>query len=223
MIPWRWDEGLCPARRLGRTVEVADAISVEVAAVVEELINVTMVPGPPVVVGLDDTEASAAALAWAAEEAAARHAPLVAVYVLDPRGTAAVYSRAGARTRVAPDEALDRVKELIDRAEVGSVERVFEIGVPGQVLVHRSRGARMLVLGQARYHHQGEGGQYSPGPALGSVARACVAYADCPVVIVPEPALRASTARPEVPEQHAPVHGGRALYPHQGRIPVAHH
>ena len=60
----------------------------------------TMVPEPPVVVGINDPEASAAALA--AEEAAARHAPLVAVYVLDPRGTAAVYSRAGARTRAAP-------------------------------------------------------------------------------------------------------------------------
>lgn len=180
------------------------------------------VPELPVVVGFDLSDASVGALVWAAQEAAAHYAPLVAVYVLDPRGTEAVYSQAGERPHLTPDEAVDRVKELIDKAGVGRLEQVFEIGVPGRVLVHRSRGARMLVLGQALHHHQGAGGTHRPGPELGAVARACVAFAECPVVIVPEPLADSTAARTAAPEPRAAVHGGRAIYPFQGRIPVAH-
>ena len=191
----------------------------------------SMIPEPPVVVGLDDTEAAAAALVWAAAEAAAYHAPLVAVHVIDPRSTVAVYSRAAADAVEEPRDRVERIKKLIDRAEVGSVRPVVEIGVPAQVLVQLSRGARMLVLGQARRHHRHhpvEGEQYLPDPVLdpvlGPVARACVALAQCPVVVVPEPAVgAAATHRPEDSARHAPLLGGRALYPFQGRIPVAHH
>jgi nucleotide-binding universal stress UspA family protein len=180
------------------------------------------VTGRPVVVGLDLSEASVGALVWAAEEAAAHHAPLVALYVLDPRGTEAVYSQTGDRTHLAPDEAVDRVKQLIEKAGVGPLEHVFEIGVPGRVLVHRSRGARMLVLGQAPHHHQGTGAAYRPGPSIGAVARACVAFAECPVVIVPERLADPTAAQTAVPELPEPLHGGRSIYPFQGRIPVAH-
>jgi hypothetical protein len=89
------------------------------------------------------------------------------------------------------------------------------------VLVHRSRGARMLVLGQAGGHHRGLGGDFRPAPELGPVARACVASAECPVVIVPEPAAGTSAAD-SAGERHEAAIGGRALYPYQGRIPVAH-
>jgi nucleotide-binding universal stress UspA family protein len=186
------------------------------------LITVSTVTEPPVVVGLDLSDASVGALVWAAGEAAAHHAPLVALYVLDPRGTEAVYSQTGERTHLAPDEAVDRVKELIGKAGVGPLEHVFEIGVPGRVLVHRSRGARMLVLGQAMHHHQGAGGAYRPGPSLGAVARACVAFAECPVVVVPERLADPTAARTAAPELHEALHGGRAIYPFQGRLPVAH-
>jgi len=182
-----------------------------------------MIPESPVVIGLDDTEAAAAALVWAAAEAAANHAPLVVVHVLDPRGTTAVYSRADADAVEEPADPVERIKALIDWAEVGPVRPVFEIGVPGRVLVQLSRGARMLVLGQARRHHQAEGEEYVHGPALGPVARACVALARCPVVVVPEPAVDAATTHREESARHAPVRGGRAIYPFQGRIPVAHH
>ena len=177
---------------------------------------------PPVVVGLDPSVASVGALVWAAEEAAAHHAPLVALYVLDPRGTEAVYSQTCERSHPAPDEAVDRVNELIDKAGVGPLQHHFEIGIPGRVLVHRSRGARMLVLGQARNHHQGAEGVHRPEPALGAVARACVAFAECPVVIVPERLEGSTAARTAAPELHGALHGGRAIYPFQGRVPVAH-
>lgn len=147
----------------------------------------------PVVVGVNLAEAAAGALTWAATEAAAHHAPLVAVYVFDPRGAEAVYSHVGEWARLAPDEALDRIEALIGKAGVGPLDRVFEIGVPGRILVQRSRGARMLVLGQARRHRRGRG-TYRPGPVLGAVARACAAFAECPVVMVPE------SRPPDVPD-----------------------
>jgi nucleotide-binding universal stress UspA family protein len=190
---------------------------------VKELITVTTIHTAPVVVGLDLTGASVDALVWAAREAAAHDAPLTAVYVIDPRGADAVYSDSGARSVVPPDEAVERIKELIRRAGVGRVERVFEVGVPGRVLVHRSRGARMLVLGQAGGHHRGLGGDFRPAPELGPVARACVASAECPVVIVSARSIGAATVSAGAPAEHEPLIGGRALYPYQGRIPVVHH
>lgn len=181
----------------------------------------SIVPQPPVVVGLDGTEASAAALTWAATEAAAHHAPLVVVHVLDPRSSTAVYSRTGADAPGEQDDASVRVKELIDRADVGPVEQVFEIGVPGRVLVRFAREARMLVLGYATGHRRA--GPEDRAPALGSVARACVARAECPVVVLPEPLADRTAALAEESEYRAPLRGGRAIYPFQGRIPVAHH
>ncbi|MBR7829931.1 universal stress protein [Actinospica sp. MGRD01-02] len=182
----------------------------------------TTIHAAPVVVGLDLTDASVHALIWAAREASVHDAPLEAVHVVDLRGAEAVYSESGAHPAVPPDEAVERIKELIRRAGVGPVERVFEVGVPGRVLVHRSRGARMLVLGQASGHHHGLGDAYRPAPELGPVARACVASAECPVVIVPEPAA-APSAADSTGERHEAAIGGRALYPYQGRIPFAHH
>jgi nucleotide-binding universal stress UspA family protein len=185
----------------------------------------SIVPDSPVVVGLDGTEASAAALAWAAAEAAAHHAPLVVVHILDPRGSTAVYASAHADVPDEQDDALGRIKELIDRADVGPVEQVFEIGVPSRVLIGVAREARMLVLGQAGQHHRvgHEDYDYEHVPALGSVARACVAGAECPIVVVPEPVLGETAAYAEEPEHHAPMRGARAIYPFQGRMPVAHH
>lgn len=192
----------------------------------KELIQVPAVPAPAVVVGLDGTAASAAALAWAAAEARAHGVPVVVVHVLDPRGRKAVYSPSGPEDR-APDGDLDdvlgRVKGLIERVGAVPVEQVFEIGVPARVLVRRSRGARMLVLGHAARHRLAEGAEHARGPALGAIARACVARADCPVVVVPAPRVRRGVPSDEAPLEYAPVVGGRAVYPYQGRISVAHH
>jgi nucleotide-binding universal stress UspA family protein len=117
---------------------------------------------------------------------------------------------------------LARVKELIDHVEAGSVEQVFEIGLPGLVLVQRSRGARLLVLGNAVEHHRADGEEYRYGPVLGPVARACVARAECPVVVVPDPVVGRNAVGRELPQHRAPVCGARAIYPNQGRIPLAH-
>jgi nucleotide-binding universal stress UspA family protein len=52
------------------------------------------------------------------------------------------------------------------------------LGPPGEVLVDRSRGAELLVIG-----HRGRGAMTSA--VLGSVGLHCVLHAACPVTIVP--------------------------------------
>ncbi len=194
----------------------------------------------PIVVGLDGSEASLAALRWAADEAAAHGAPLIAVHVLDPRGRRFA-SYAGRRPYPAPDPlresgseaelaAMDeatRAEREIEEAGLVHVTRIFEVGVPSQVLVRCALGARMLVLGNADHHRRRDGEPRYPSPVLGSIARACIARATCAVVVVPVPARTSATlpAQPEpehVPVAHAPMEGARAVYPKQQLVPIAH-
>lgn len=177
---------------------------------------------PAVVVGLDGTAASAAALAWASAEAQAHRCPLIVVHVLDPRYTPAVYSPTRPEASQDADGVLARIKELVELSTTGPVEQVFEVGVPAQVLVHRARGARALVLGHGARHRAPAGQEYRHGPVLGTIGRACVARAECPVVVVPEPVVGRAAKAVGEPAHRAPVQGARAVYPFQDRIPVAH-
>jgi len=189
----------------------------------------------PVVVGLDGTSASLAALHWAAGEAAAHAAPLVAVCVSDPRPRRiAQYARIGNAQSDAADT-IAAVHRMITESGIANVRRVFEVGIPSQVLVRVSLGARVLVLGHADHHRyrDNQAPPHAHAAALGSIARACVARATCPVVIVPIPARR--PAREAVaPQPHrvpaavtqgtqgTPVHGSRAIYPKRQPVPIAH-
>lgn len=191
-----------------------------------------MTYGPtPVVVGVDGSEASLAALRWAADEAQAHGAPLVAVHVLDPRvPRLAPYAGrpvdAGFDARAV--DATARVERMIARAGLEQVKRVFEVGVPSQVLVRCAMGARMLVLGHADHHRRRENEPSHRGPALGSIARACVMNATCPVVVVPVPARVPSPLKLQPEPVHvaaavgAPLHGGRMIYPKRQPVNVAH-
>jgi len=183
----------------------------------------------PIVVGLDGSSASLAALQWAAGEAAAHGAPLVAVYVSDPRSRRfAPYAAAEPAQPLAPDAAA-AARQMISESGIEGVRRVFEVGIPSQVLVRIAIGARMLVLGHADHHrHRDKETPPSHAPALGSIARACVARATCPVVIVPIPSRRPAygAVEPEsrrVPvAQGAPLRGGRTIYPKRQPVRLAH-
>lgn len=191
----------------------------------------------PIVVGVDGSEASLAALRWAAQEAAAHHAPLIALYVIDPRGRrfasyAGLGLRAGRATGPASEAAMMDDAALVERAiadtGVPHVKRIFEVGVPSQALVRAAIGARMLVLGHADHHRRRDGDLPAQGPALGVIARACVARATCPVVVVPMPS-RPPAARPALPEpQHVPqtrqepLAGSRTVFPRHQPVPIAH-
>lgn len=180
----------------------------------------------PVVVGLDGSEASLAALRWAADEAAAHGAALVVVHVLDPRcGGLAPYAPADS-AQLADSDAAALVERVIAESGLEPDRRVFEVGIPGQVLLHCAIGARMLVLGHADHHRRHDGETAYHGPALGSIARGCVAHATCPVVVIPIPAQRPArqTAEPE-PQfvqvaEAAPLLGRRAIYPKRQPVPA---
>jgi nucleotide-binding universal stress UspA family protein len=131
-------------------------------------------PGP-VVVGVDGSAVSRAALAFAAEEAALRHAPLIATCALaDAPG-----HLGGAR------ELEEEFSGLLTRWEKEhpgvTVLRRVTPGTPRAALLEASAEAQVLILGA-----RGRGG--IRGMPLGSVASVVVHHATCPVGIVRLPA-----------------------------------
>ena len=141
-----------------------------------------------IVVGLDDSPSSKAALSWAAEQAQNVGAVLRAVHALDwPRGL----SDAGFP---APADFMDVSREELEDSYRQAITAVFDAASPhpdwilqfasgnaGQVLVRQSKDARLLVVGTRE--HVGLGRLVS-----GSVSHYCLSHAACPVVAVPAPA-----------------------------------
>ena len=133
-----------------------------------------------IVVGVDGSELSGLALAWAARQAeltgatmealTAWHWPQTYGYPL-PVGEG--YDPKVAAARVL-DAAVDRIRLEHPRLEVRT--ETLE-GPASRALVEASKGADLLVLGR-RGH-----GEIS-GMLLGSVSAYCVAHAHCPVVVV---------------------------------------
>ncbi len=141
------------------------------------------------VVGVDGSEGAAAALEFAAGEAAFRGARLRIVSVwgvpvaaygggfappLDPESWDAF--RVGAQ-QIA-DEALASVKKLQPSLEA---ETVVVRGQPADVLLEQAADAALIVVGR-----RGLGGFRSL--LLGSVSQQVVQHATCPVVVVNQPA-----------------------------------
>jgi nucleotide-binding universal stress UspA family protein len=131
-----------------------------------------------IVVGVDGSEHSIAALQWAAEEARLRGASLHLVtawefpYVANPAVLLTLESEPFA------DEArhtLDRALDAIDADGIDVSTAVIE-GSAAQHLVERSRTADLVVVGS-----RGRGG--FTGLLLGSVSQHLVSYAKCPVLV----------------------------------------
>jgi nucleotide-binding universal stress UspA family protein len=144
---------------------------------------------PVVLVGVDGSQGSRAALAWAADEARRRGWHLVAVMAW--RSMEAIDDLS---TNAGIEEALENdahrlLDEVIEEADLGdlAVERVVEYGDPSTVLCRRSAEAGMLVLGA-------RGNGALARLLLGSVSRRCVHHSACPVVIVRETAAQSSDA-----------------------------
>jgi nucleotide-binding universal stress UspA family protein len=137
--------------------------------------------GQLVVVGVDGSPESVAALKWAGNYATAVGARLRAV--LAWRYPAAV---GPAPVGVAPASVSDEVRaqmtgtltQAIAEASPGvSVEPVIGYGHPAEVLVNQSDEAELLVVGS-----RGRGA--FTGMLVGSVSIHCVTNARCPVVVV---------------------------------------
>jgi nucleotide-binding universal stress UspA family protein len=155
-----------------------------------------------VVVGIDGSAGSRAALREALLEAGRRGAALdvVAAYPVvlawtvgmpvDVRDLDAVREDARSRARGFLDEV--RAELLVEDAPgLGEVpvELVVEAGPPADVLVRRADGAELLVVGS-----RGRGAVR--GALLGSVGLHCITHAPCPVVVVHEtPVVRGRGGR----------------------------
>jgi nucleotide-binding universal stress UspA family protein len=133
-----------------------------------------------VVVGVDGSPSSVAALDWAARQAGLTDAELDVVTAWEwptiygaPFALPAGYDPA-ANARQALDDAISTVRTAHPNVEFREV--VVE-GHPAPALVQESHGADMLVVG-SRGH-----GEFV-GMLLGSVSEHCVSNAHCPVVVV---------------------------------------
>jgi nucleotide-binding universal stress UspA family protein len=139
-----------------------------------------------VVVGVDGSHNSHAAIRLAREEAEFRGVPLVAVMAYT-EGPAGVPAGRPLSTPRAPDEqrkiaesALRQAVAEALRGEDAGVELRTETGSPGHVLVEvaRSLRARMVVLATRKEH--------APSRLLGPVSQHVLRDAPCPVLVVPE-------------------------------------
>lgn len=142
-----------------------------------------------IVVGVDGSAASEAALRWAADEAVRRHGKLQAVIAWRP--SVAFGPPAGPPPRASSSlaERAEDAELLLDTAlsSIGGesgpveVERRVMRGSPHRVLADAADGASMLVIG-------GRAGKLA-GKLPWSTGRQVVHDASCPVVVVPPEAV----------------------------------
>jgi nucleotide-binding universal stress UspA family protein len=145
------------------------------------------VAGSRIVVGVDGSAASDAAVRWAVREARLRHATvhLVSAYHSDSR-VPARYAPGSWMTR--EDERRAAAEALVTAAAElalrylprGRLMAELANEPPARALLDRAAHADLLVLGTTRPAPQP--GQ--PPQAMGPVARACLRLARCPVVVV---------------------------------------
>ena len=150
-----------------------------------------------IVVGVDGSTESAAALRWACREASLRGAEVHAVHAQEaPCRSTASYAVA-AQGRPA-DVDVDVMWKSVLPDQVPGVRIRTEVadGLAARVLLERCQGADMLVLGTAS---DTPGALRSAGPVI----RACLRRAPCPVVVIGA----AQEPRPgrEAAEMHLPV------------------
>ncbi|NMH97537.1 universal stress protein [Pseudonocardia acidicola] len=134
----------------------------------------------PVVVGVDGSPMSEAALAFAFDTAALRRAPLIAVHtwrdvMLDPTMVPLLdWDAIEADERLVLAERLAGWSEKYPDVEV---RRLVTRDRPARALVEQSGGAQLVVVGA-----RGRGG--FTGLLLGSVSQALLRHSRCPVAVV---------------------------------------
>jgi nucleotide-binding universal stress UspA family protein len=137
-----------------------------------------------IVVGVDGSEGSRAALRWAVEEGALRGATVEAVSAFHvPYAGAASVMPLMLDPKEFEDAASAQLKKLVAEVDASSLrEPITELVVEGPastVLVEAGRRASLLVVGA-----RGHGGL--AGMLLGSVSRQVTEHATVPVVVVPK-------------------------------------
>ena len=137
-----------------------------------------------IVVGVDGSQSSVAALRWAARQAELTHAPLE---IVSAWGWPTGYS--GWETPPPPDhDPAEEARRQLDKAVAAVLTPRFAIqvrrsvieGHAAPVLEALSKAADLVVVGS---HGHGE----LAGMLLGSVSQHCVTHCQCPVVVIRAP------------------------------------
>jgi nucleotide-binding universal stress UspA family protein len=137
-----------------------------------------------IVVGIDGSDASKAALRWAVEDARARGAEVVALHAYEvpvpaPDATPAPPVDLPELVTEAHDRAVqfvtDFVAEVVGNAVTVDVAPIAVEETPATALLAAARDADLLVVGS---HGHG-----LSGLLLGSVSLECAQHAACPVLI----------------------------------------
>jgi len=145
-----------------------------------------------IVVGVDNSAESVAALRWACREASFRGAEVHAVHVREEL----CHSLASYAVPVTADSDEVSVEDVVravkaDHASDVKVRVEVVDGLAARVLLDRCDGADMLILGTSS---DAPGSPRSAGPVI----RACLRRASCPVVVIraaQELAARRAAAR----------------------------
>lgn len=157
------------------------------------------VPLRRIVVGVNGSAASLAALRWAAGEAGLRRAALLVVHVWDctrrqlaPYATIASLPSPGEERTAARARLTRAVRTALGPVIPAGVTTELAEGLVARVLIDRAVDADLLVLGATAPSAA------STLPGAGPVARACVSRAGCPVVIVSAPAATDDAGKADV-------------------------
>lgn len=136
-----------------------------------------------ILIAVDGSRESDAAVAWASHEAALRGAPVTLMHVISP----VIISRVEPVLDVlewyenSSRLILDRAEELFQSSWTGPLQaefyRVVDHAGVVPALIDASKGAQMLVVGNRGMGNFG-------GQMLGSVSRGLLQHAHCPVVVI---------------------------------------
>lgn len=143
-----------------------------------------------IVVGVDGSAPSNAALAWAIRQAALTGASVEAVttwefpYIYGYPVPVADVDWGDLAEQVSGDALAEAAPALDSAGQVKITPEIIE-GDAAEVLLKESAGASLLVIGS-----RGHGGFAEA--LLGSVGQRCVHHATCPVVIIRDPASAGS-------------------------------
>ncbi len=144
-----------------------------------------------IVVGVDGSASSKAALAWAVTQAKLTGAVVEAVIAWE-YPTAYGYAVPVGDVdwpEIAESAVMDAIDEVTSSAGQAEIRPMVVRGYAAQVLLDASHGAELLVVGS-----RGHGGFVEA--LLGSVGQHCVQHASCPVVVIRDSGRELSLLRP---------------------------
>lgn len=138
-----------------------------------------------IIVGVDGSRASRAALGWAVRHATHRTAEVRAVHAWDAPvvgaeeiGMLIDRDELEVQARRELDDVVDAVADCSPSTAVPPIERVLRRGPAAECLLQDAAGADLVVLGA-------RGLDATDRSSLGPVGRQVLAGATCPVVVVP--------------------------------------